>query len=149
MVKDALLEMTLFDSAKETDNKLRWDADVEQIRFSLYIPKWRIPQPWPSHIWVGVAPRRVSSEESPNLSPDDVVSDSSLTHEPLVATVAKLTEHTETIRYRPLGDNKLWEIGEPYVPIPLTHGGAERLRLIVLWDLTSRGDFQGRVGDAI
>lgn len=149
MVKDALLEMTRFDCAKETENQLRWDAEVELTCFSLYIPKWRVPQPWPSRIWVSVTQRRSSSEELANLSAEAVVADSSLTHEPLVATVAKVKEHSKTIRYRPLGNDKLWEIGQPYVPIPLTHGGAERLRLIVLWDLTSRGDFQGRVGAGI
>lgn len=142
MIKGALLEMTLFDSAKETDNKLRWDTHVEGTRFSLYIPKWRVPQPWPSRIWVNVMPRRAPCEERSNLAPEDVELDSSLTHEPIVATVSRRTDHSETIRYRPLGDSKLWEVGEPYVPISLTCGQAERLRLIVLWDLTSRGEFR-------
>lgn len=150
MVKDALLEMTLFDSTKQTEKKLRWDANVEGVGFALYIPKWRVPQPWPSRIWVGVTPRRKSCEDPPNLSRQDVEADSTLTHEPLVATVAWREEHTRTIRYTPVGvDSECWEIGEPYVPIPLTWGGAERLRVIVLWDFTSRGCFEDRVGAGI
>lgn len=28
---------------KETENKYRWDADIDGVRFELYIPKWRVP----------------------------------------------------------------------------------------------------------
>lgn len=145
MRNNPLIEMSMLGSAKETENKLRWDADIEGTPFSLYIPKWRVPQPWPSRIWIGVTPRRFECDELPNLSRENADSDSSLTHEPLIATVAKYSEHSRTIRYRPLGDDRLWEIGEPYVPLPLTFGGADRLRLLVLWDLASRGMFQSRV----
>ena len=52
MIDKVLIEMTRLEAAKETDNKLRWDVDIDDTRFSLYIPKWRVPQPWPSRIWV-------------------------------------------------------------------------------------------------
>jgi hypothetical protein len=38
--------------AKETPNKLRWDVLVEGAPFELYIPKWRVPRPWPRRIVV-------------------------------------------------------------------------------------------------
>lgn len=144
MIRKPLLEMNLFEAAKETDNKLRWDAVVEGTTFSLYIPKWRIPVPWPARIWVDVFPRRAEGSDSPNVTPADIQSDGTLRHEPIVATVEKYELKTKTIRYRPTGDAAGWEIGEPYVPIALTHGGTERLRLLVLWDLTSRGMFPAR-----
>src|SRR5258708_19137135 len=37
VIRNLLLEMNLFDAAKETDNKLCWDAVVEGTTFSLYI----------------------------------------------------------------------------------------------------------------
>jgi hypothetical protein len=141
MIDKALIEMTRLEAAKETDNKLRWDADIDDTRFELYIPKWRITQPWPSRIWVNVVPRRGEGEDESNLSPADVNQDSTLTIEPIIATVKKLTVHKKTIRYCPVGDLKQWEIGEPYLPFALTYEGAERLRIIVLWDITSRGLF--------
>ena len=94
--------------------------------------------PWPARIWVGVFPRRVESADPPNVTRADVEKDGTTRHEPIIATVEKHDEKTKTIRYRPTGDGKAWEIGEPYIPFALTHEGAERLRLIVLWDLTSR-----------
>ena len=133
--------MSLFQAAKETGNKLRWAAVVDGTTFSLYIPKWRIPVPWPGRIWVSVFPRRAESADSPNVTFADVQRDGTITLEPIIATVEKHDEKTKTIRYRPTGDGKAWEIGEPYIPFALSHEGAERLRLTVLRDLTSRGMF--------
>jgi len=141
MIQNVLIEMTLFQSAKETDNKLRWDSDIKGTKFSLYIPKWRVPKPWPAKIWVKVIPRRGEGDDQANLSLADVTKDSALTNEPIIVTVIKCKEHTETIRYSPSGNPSTWEIGEPYIPHPLTFDEAERLRLIVLWDIISRGSF--------
>ncbi|MHC4132078.1 MAG: hypothetical protein ACYSSP_08275 [Planctomycetota bacterium] len=141
MIKQPLLEMQLFTSSKETENKLRWDSMVGDTKFELYIPKWRVPTPPPSRIYVDVSVRRSESDDIPNLSPDDVEKDSTLTHEPIIATVEKYSTHTKTIRYRPLDNPESWEIGEPYIPYELTGEEAPRLRVIVLWDITSRGSF--------
>ena len=51
-----MVEMALLEETKETENKVRWDADIEGTRFSLYIPKWRVPEPWPRLIHVTVSP---------------------------------------------------------------------------------------------
>ncbi len=37
---------------KETENKLRWDAMVEDTPFEFYIPKWRVPYPIPQFLKV-------------------------------------------------------------------------------------------------
>ena len=135
------IEMTYFDASKETDNKLRWDTTIEDTVFSLYIPKWRVPEPWPRTIGLCVSPRRQESLDLPNLSPADVQEDPASRLEPLVATVQFLREHTKTLRYDPVGDPSDWEVGNPYVPHSLTFGECRRLRLIVLWDLATRGEF--------
>lgn len=136
-----IIEMKLFEAAKETDNKLRWDFEVQNTKFSIYIPKWRVPRPWPSKIYLRVDPRRGDSIDNPNLSLEDVKKDAALTHEPIVAIVSFLERKTETIRYRPEGDDKKWEIGEPYIPKPLAFNESKKLRLIIFWDLLSRGSF--------
>ena len=50
-----MIEMHLMPS-KETDRKLRWATYVEEdeTEFKLYIPKWRVPRPWPAVIRVSV-----------------------------------------------------------------------------------------------
>jgi hypothetical protein len=141
MFDRVLLEMTRMEAAKETDMKLRWDRDIDGTPFSLYIPKWRVPQPWPSRLWVGIVPRRGKAHDDTNLAARDVEQDPTLTREPIIATVTKHTLHTKTIRYRPVGVPEDWELREPYLPFALTYDGAERLRIVVLWDITSRGLF--------
>jgi len=138
------IEMTLFESAKVTENKLRWDVEVNGVTFSLYIPKWRVPRPWPSRICVRITPRRNEGTDEPNLSSVDATNDPVLTHEPIIATVTMFKKHTNTIRYRPVGEAEKWEIGEPYIPFSLTADATEKLRLIVFWDISSRGAFGGR-----
>ena len=144
MLNNPLLEMAIsrLDEAKQTPNKLRWDTKVEGTLFSLYIPKWRVPEPWPSSIWVKVIPRRREAGDPPNLSRNDVESDPILRQEPIVATVLWNSPHSRTDRYSPLGLEETWEIGEPYIPHSLTYGGTQRLRVIILWDITTLGHFQ-------
>lgn len=126
-----MIEMALLEEAKETDNKVRWDADVEGMRFSLYIPKWRVPEPWPRLIHVTVSlytQQRISllSQAVASKSPESC-------NKSIVAHLKKFLEHTQTIRYKPEGDPSDWEIGEPYIPILITHGKAERLTMTVEW----------------
>jgi len=49
-------DMVLLESRKETENKLRWDAQLTDAVFSLYIPKEQVPDPWPGRIRVRVEP---------------------------------------------------------------------------------------------
>lgn len=141
MINISLIEMTKFESSKETDNKLRWDSDILGAIFSLYIPKWRVPEPWPSKIWVRVDLCRNNAKDEANLSVSELKRDSALKYEPIIANVIKVEEHTQTIRYCPLGNKDSWEIGEPYIPISMTSNKAEKLRLVIFWDISSRGSF--------
>lgn len=141
MTPNVLLEMRLFDSFKETTNKLRWDADVDGTKFSIYIPKWRVPEPWPSRILVNVIRRRFIADDSPNMTEAAAMADPVIRHEPIIATVTKFSMHTETIRYQPSGNTSNWEIGSPYIPFALTCDEADHLRILIQWDITSRGRF--------
>jgi hypothetical protein len=135
------IEMTFFEASKETENKLRWDTTVGGAIFSQYIPKWRVPQPWPKTIGLCLSPRRSGTEDPPNLSPADVRDHPTSRLEPIVAIVRRFREHTKTLRYDPVGHPDTWEIGNPYIPYLLTFEESDFLRLIVLWDLATRGEF--------
>ena len=136
-----MIEMILLHYEKQTDNKLRWDAKVDDTQFELYIPKWRVPEPWPSKIFVEIIPITTEQNNSGYMSSDKVKEDPTLASKPIYADVVMKREHTKTIRYCPEGDKRNWEIGEPYIPKELTHDKAERLRIYVEWDLHSRGQF--------
>jgi hypothetical protein len=136
-----MMEMTLLAESKQTDNKVRWDVDIERTRFSVYIPKWRVPEPWPSIIQVSIEP-----------SADDVglgqlsgatVKDPESLWKPIITDLELVRWHTRTIRYKPRistrltdlvrNEQSLWEIGEPYIPIEMTFDGAKHLRITVRW----------------
>lgn len=90
-----MIEMVLLDAAKQTANKVRWDADIDGTRFSLYIPKWRVPVPWPELIRVTIeeghaVPRRYPTAAA--VSPE-----TDLLASPVVAHVRAFHEHTQPI----------------------------------------------------
>jgi len=126
-----MIEMALLTEAKETDNKVRWDADIDGTRFSLYIPKWRVPEPWPLKIRVTLSPR--TQHRPSSLSPEVASQNPKSRLQPISAKLNKFQEHTKTIRYRPDRDASTWEIGEPYVPIPMTFDKAVSLMIDVTW----------------
>jgi hypothetical protein len=112
MAQRPYIELSYFESAKSTDNKLRWDAPVEDAVFNFYIPKWRVPTPWPRKIGVSLCPVRGDSQNFGNLSRTDGAADPSLVLEPIVATVVRLTFNE-----------------------------SDMLRIVVFWDLATRGEF--------
>lgn len=128
------VELTLLDVCKETDNKVRWDAFIDDAKFELYIPKWRVPTPWPKAIRVTIMPNSDDADFSASRIPHEQLSgDPSVVKTPIDAIVQKTRCQTKTVRYDPFGDPNDWEIGSPYIPYSLTHDGASRLRLSVEW----------------
>jgi hypothetical protein len=126
-------EVALMDPSKTTDNKLRWQADVEGVNFKLYIPKWRVPRPWPIRILVRVIEMPSVTAQFQDFAPT-VDSFDSL-ERPIRAIVEKIQEHTQTMRFAPTGDPKDWEIGEPYIPYSLlTNSSVQTVRIEVVWD---------------
>jgi len=138
-----MIEMTLLVSEKETPNKLRWDADIDGVPFCMYIPKWRVPEPWPGCITAEIY--ESYSGERQALTPDRAHTDPSSRLTPIVAEVSYFKDHIDRIRYQPtMEPMEYWEIGEPYIPLTLTHGGANKLFIVVQWDKLSGEQFVGR-----
>ena len=132
-----MIEMALFEPSKETEGKLRWSTYVESDNtyFHLYIPKWRVPEPWPGRIFVSID----SFDEDPATAIEKgrTMSDA----EPIEEILEMKAEHTKTIRFSPVGDPKSWHTGEPYIPFSLVPPESHYLRLRVKWDLDSQGEF--------
>jgi hypothetical protein len=119
-----MIEMTLAPS-KETDNKLRWVTDVDGVPFQLYIPKWRVPTPWPKRIRVSV--REIKRPTSPSIG--------SKPRDRIVVFVERVRDHTKTVRFAPLGEPKDWQLGQPYIPYQLLpNENVKYLRVDVEWD---------------
>ncbi len=124
-------EIALMNPSKETDNKLRWWADVEGVSFKLYIPKWRVPAPWPARLQVVVDEKATSTQADPKPPRPGSLE----LERPIITILERVREHTQTVRYRPVRLPANWEIGESYVPyavLPTPSPG--RLRLEVRWN---------------
>jgi hypothetical protein len=133
-----MIEMALLRPSKETQNKLRWSSHIEKddAPFHLYIPKWRVPEPWPGRISVGIEP--FSSK------PSDFAQspyDSENLDNQIEVLVKRIEVHTRTVKYAPFGDEKEWQIGEPYIPFSLIPPDSDFLIIEVKWDLESKGQF--------
>jgi len=126
------------DAKKQTVNTLRWDAWVEEDKayFEFYIPKSRVPEPWPGRIFVGIAP--FSGDPSDfTQSPCDLDN----LDNPIKVLVKRIEDeyHAKTIHCAPLGDEEDWQIGHPYIPKSLIPPDSNYLIIEVKWDLESKG----------
>lgn len=122
---------------KETDNKLRWDTKIGDAQFEFYIPRWRVPDPYPLGIYVHIEENIEQAmqwlEELQGQHP--VRQDP---NQPIIAIVRRYSTHTRTVRFDPVGDQKSWQIGSPYIPYELLEDkNTELLFLRITWDHTS------------
>jgi hypothetical protein len=100
----------------ETDNKVRWVARTGETTFDLYIPKWRVPKPWPERIAVTTS-LPIDQDLTRFVGGlNEKVKDKTL---PITSIVDRVSDHTKTVRFRPRGEAADWEIGEPYIPYVL------------------------------
>jgi len=89
---------------------------VDNTRFELYIPGWRVPEPIPPRVRVVIY---LPGDELPDISqlkPSDAVSEPDRRQSPILAKVRFFRDHSKTRRYDPIGDPKEWAIGSPYIP---------------------------------
>jgi len=135
-----MLEMSLLGPSKETFNMLRWSIFVEKDNTDslIYIPKWRVPFPWPSLI------RVMLSEFSDKYSSYPKVYKTKNNNDAINVILESVSEHTLTRHYAPIGDKSKWPIGEPYIPFSLIPSNSNLLYLRVEWVLGSKGMFHNQ-----
>lgn len=132
-----MIEMSLLAESKHTENKIRWDVDIDGTRFELYVFKWRVPEPVPRILEVAIEP-------ADELRPELPARDSESLWVPIITHLELVSWHTRTIRYRPCAPSlaipipnteDAWGIGigDPYIPIEMTFSGADRLKITVRW----------------
>jgi len=109
----------ILEYCKVTERKFRWDAMVDDTRFELYIPDWRVPEPIPPRVRVVIY---LPGDELPDISQleySEAVSAPERLQSPILARVRFVSVHTKTHRFDPIGDPKQREIGSPYIPTSL------------------------------
>ena len=126
-------------ATKKTDNKVRWDFKRPEwpAKFSLYVPKWRVPMPVPAEITVTVS----EAGSGRSLTRSEALGNQSLRAEPIGCVVERnraKREPVHTLRFTPCTTPEDdWEIGEPYVPRCIVDPEASRLFIRVEWGAQS------------
>ncbi len=111
----------------ETPRKLRWKGDVQGVAFELYVPKEVVPQPTPQWIRVNVVQDPASLGRGFQRRNENGIW-------ALVERVAD-EQHTDTVRYCPVGESEDWIIGEPYIPkVLLTEPWPDQVGIVVTWN---------------
>lgn len=120
---------------KETDNKYRWDYMEGNAPLEIYIPKWRVPAPYPQRIFVQIF--EPEDSHCPIMTPHnkkEVDANQRLRFAPVTAEVIYKEDMTLTARYDPvLEGNDAREIGSPYIPFALCDSRTKRLVIVIKW----------------
>jgi hypothetical protein len=127
---------------RTTDNKCRWDfhPDGDSAVFSLYVPKWRVPEPWPKFILVEFYPSDEFIPPPDQVSGRMVMNDPSVRQRSIAALIERKAEHLHSVQFRPVGPKDEWEIGEPYIPRSLLPTDSPQMfRFRVDWQGQSSG----------
>jgi hypothetical protein len=125
----------LFNVDKETPNKLRWVASPPHQDFKIYVPKWRVPEPWPRRVTVSID--AVDIRRGTPLSKRDSRQQPSLRWHPVQVVMVIDEYHERSIRYAQEGDEDSWEVSHTYIPYALTEGQSEKIVLTVSWRMTA------------
>jgi hypothetical protein len=121
-----------------TDNKYRWKTMVGIAPLVIYIPKWRVPDPYPQRISLQFFEPKDS--RYPNVTIHDkkeIKAKPWLRLDRINAEVTLTDEtHKLVVRYDPvLVGNDAREIGSPYIPKTLLYKPPQtRLVIIINWE---------------
>ena len=104
---------------KSTPETRRWDTHTtfNGTTFCCYVSKWRTPvRRIPRIIRLSLFFPPHLPELGKPLRPSSVALNHDLRRLPIITIAHRFSEHTETVRYDPIGSRKEWEIRSLYVP---------------------------------
>jgi hypothetical protein len=129
-------------SSDDTGGKLVWSAGTSNARFYFYIPKWRVPEPWPALVHVHITDNLTEWEKYEPLTPTVAQKKAELLERPILAKIGYSELHKETFRYDPFGVQEV-EIGSPYIPMFLLPFEPPKVLLVrVQWKRNIKSKFR-------
>ena len=109
---------------------------VGNASLEMYIPKWRVPDPYPQRISVQIF--EPADSRCPIVVPHgkkEVEANQRLRFVPITAEVTYMEDRTRTARYDPvLEGNDAREIGSPYIPFALCDSRPKQLVIVIKWE---------------
>jgi len=136
-----MLELSLLTPSKETPNKLRWSADQDGVPFNIYVPKWRVPEPWPRRIHVKLSDAGCRPDGPARVEPPPVIYELSqeeqinwMRKQQIEVDLQLERHHQDTVRYKLTGLPDTWHVGTCYIPQKLlTSSPPRQIRLTINW----------------
>lgn len=116
---------------KQTLRMVRYRVPLGTVDFCIYVPKWRIPAPWPKKIMVQVESLGSDQRARGVLAATARVGSAK---SPIYAIMSRVSVHTRTVRFDPETSERDDEIGAIYVPYSLlSDPPPERILMTVKW----------------
>ena len=116
---------------KETERFCRYSEKIDEVKFTIYIEKWRMPSPTPSIILVEIgSPKDFKNKRKYNQ--EDVSINPELKKNPIYEECREIEEKTQTIRHDPIVKRNDWELGSVYIPKDLVPP-SEIVSIVVEW----------------
>lgn len=100
---------------KETGRFYRYSEFVDDVKFEIYIEKWRTPTPKPDSIIVEIGTPD-DFENKTKYKQEDISNNPSILSKPIYEELKEIEEMTKTIRHDPIVTRNDWEVGSVYIP---------------------------------
>ena len=137
------MEKIFCDYYKDTTNWYRWDAKVDEddTLLEIYLPKWRVPDPYPLRISMEIHEPSEYRRPIVPLNREEALANPRLRRAPITAEVTFTKDRSPKAEYGPVLDDDVREIGDLFIPKTLLAGlTPKRLVIVINWE-TGNGNY--------
>ena len=129
------MEKILFAYDKETETMYRWKTIVDNAPLEIYIKKWRVPDPCPSHISVEIFELDEGPRSINYLYQEELLANPELFSDPIVARITYNEKRSVTFMYKSDLNDDVREAGDIFIPqkyLNMLH--PKRLIIVINWE---------------
>jgi len=120
---------------KETENMYRWKTIIDNAPFQVYINKWRVPDPCPSHISVEIFDLPEYPQSINYLYQEELLANPKLFSDPIVARITYNEKRSVTFMYKSDLNDDVHETGDIFIPQTLLGTlPPKRLVIVINWE---------------
>jgi len=120
---------------KKTENTYRWKTILYNAPFQVYINKWRVPDPCPSHISVEIFELDEGPRSINYLYQEELLANPELFSDPIVARITYNEKRSVTFMYKSDLNDDVREAGDIFIPkkyLNMLH--PKRLIIVINWE---------------
>jgi hypothetical protein len=134
------MEKIFCDYYKDTANWYRWDAKIDDTLLEIYLPKWRVPDPYPLRISMEIYEPSEYRRPIVPLDQEEALANPRLRRAPIVAEVTFTNkDRSPKVEYGPVLNDNVREIGDLFIPKTLLAGlTPKRLVIVIDWETVKK-----------